>query len=217
MKKIKIKSLEKPKDYIEKEWATLLSKKIYLLSVSDWTQLDNNNLTFESKVKWNAWRDKLRNISRDTMFDVKMAENVLSILEKQIPESNFIKYGNESNILRLNDFNKCKLDALRLLKKYHMDWILYRLPENIEIIREKIKEKKNYLLSNNISEFPLINNMMQLYSWDLETTLKEIDNLENILKNTMIDIDNHLLKYTTKLNLAKSSDEILNIVTDFMK
>ena len=43
-------------------WATIKKKRDFLLLNSDWTQLDDNELTDAQKVEWRTYRQTLRDL-----------------------------------------------------------------------------------------------------------------------------------------------------------
>lgn len=75
-------------DYqIEIEWSKLISKRNKLLEISDWSQLGDVFLTAESKKQWSIWRQKLRKVNRKTFTVLEDAQNVLELLNNEMPKS----------------------------------------------------------------------------------------------------------------------------------
>ena len=117
--KIKIKSSEKTPEYIDREWAQVLAQRQYLLSTSDWTQLEDNELTFESRIRWNHWRNQVRAVRRSTVSSKDIAEAKLKELEAKLPEREFITSRTarqKKYHLDLNDLGQAKADAILILK-----------------------------------------------------------------------------------------------------
>jgi hypothetical protein len=54
---------------IEQQTEQVREYRNYLLSLSDWTRLDDNSLTEEQKESWENYRKELRNVPQQDSFD----------------------------------------------------------------------------------------------------------------------------------------------------
>ncbi len=217
--KIKIKSLEKTAEYIDREWAQVLAQRQYLLTSSDWTQLEDNELTFESRVRWNHWRNQVRAVRRSTGISKDEAENKLKELEGATPEREFIvsrTARQKKYHLDLNDLNQAKVDAALILKTLHNDWTLNLIPQSITLIHAKSEELRQFLhftpKARTLKGYPLLHAMMKLNDWTVSKTLEETMNLMRTANEILVDIEHHRHKFTEIINNAKSIDEVVAIV-----
>lgn len=217
--KIKILSLKKTQEYLDREWASVMSKRIHMLSTTDWTQLEDNELTFESRVRWNHWRNQVRAVRRGDYSTPKDAENALAELEKNLPPREFIQsrtIRQKKYQLDLNDLDQAKSDAMNILKTLHNDWMVNLLPESIHLINAKVEEMLRYYAMNpkpkTLKEFPLIATMQEVNGYTRSEALEEIMNLKRLTKEVLVSVELHRHKFTKKINNASSTDEIIDIV-----
>jgi hypothetical protein len=217
--KITILSLEKTPEYIDREWATVLGKRLHLLGTTDWTQLEDNELTFESRVRWNHWRNQVREVRRKIYDNPEAAELVLAKLEKNLPEREFIKSRaarQKKYQLDLNDLNQTKSDAHVILKSLHNDWMVNLLPESIHLINAKVEEMLRYYAAKpkpkTLNEYPLLDTMRKLTGRNRSEVMEEVMNLKRLANETLISIEMHRHKFTTKINDATTIDEVIEIV-----
>jgi hypothetical protein len=217
--KITILSLEKTPEYIDREWATVLGKRLHLLGTTDWTQLEDNELTFESRVRWNHWRNQVRQVRRREYDSPEAAEQVLIKLENSLPEHEFIKSRTarqKKYHLDLNELGQAKSDAQTILKTLHNDWMINLLPESIHLIHAKVEEMLRYYTAKpkpkSLNEYPLLDTMSKLTGRSRSEVMEEVMNLKRLANETLVSIETHRHKFTTKLNDAKTIDEVIEIV-----
>lgn len=217
--KIRIKSLQKTDDYIDREWGQITSQRQYLLTSTDWTQLEDNELTFESRVRWNDWRKKVRLVKRATVGTIEEAEQILKNLEKNTPERVFI----ESNTMRQKKYQmdietlpQAKTDATNILKQLHGDWCINLMPENYNLILGKHHEMLRFYSAKpkakNFSEYPLLEATQETYGWDIYEVLEHVMNLKRSSDELLVMIEYHRHKFIQKINEAKTIDEVINVV-----
>jgi hypothetical protein len=82
--KIKIISLSKPDEYIQKEIALLKIMKIKMLRDSDWTQLPDVPINEKNLLEWRMWRSLVREM-KITFNNIKDVKQQLEELEKNKP------------------------------------------------------------------------------------------------------------------------------------
>ncbi len=217
--KITILSLEKTADYIDREWATVLGKRLHLLGTTDWTQLEDNELTFESRVRWNHWRNQVREVRREVYDSPEDAEHVLIKLEQNLPKREFIKSRTarqKKYHLDLNKLDQAKMDAHNILKTLHNDWMVNLLPESIHLIHAKVNEMNRYYAASSkpktLSEYPLLNTMRKLTKRSRSEVMEEVMNLNRLSIETLVSIEVHRAKFTAKIDEAKTIDELVDIV-----
>lgn len=217
--KITILSLEKTPEYIDREWATVLGKRLHLLGTTDWTQLEDNELTFESRVRWNHWRNQVREVRRRLYDSPESAEQVLTKLESSLPEREFIKSRTARQRkyhLDLNDLNQAKSDASIILKTLHNEWMVNLLPESIHLITAKVEEMRRYYEANHkpksLSEYPLIDTMRKLTGRNRSEVMEEVMNLKRLSTETLVSIEKHRAKFSIKINESKTIDELIDII-----
>lgn len=217
--KITILSLEKTPEYIDREWATVLGKRLHLLGTTDWTQLEDNELTFESRVRWNHWRNQVREVRRRLYDNPDAAEQVLIELESKLPEREFIKSRTarqKKYHLDLNDLGQAKADAAIILKTLHNDWMVNLLPESIHLISAKVDEMTRYYASTpkpkSLSDYPLLDTMRRLTGRSRSEVMEEVMNLKRLSTETLVSIETHRHKFTTQLNEAQTIDAVVDIV-----
>lgn len=217
--KIKIISLEKTKEYIDREWASVLGKRLHLLGTTDWTQLEDNELTFESRIRWNHWRNQVRSVRR-SVYDTPMdAENALIALEGSLPDREFISSRTarqKKYHLDLTELGQCKQDAMVILKTLHNDWVINLIPESIHLIEAKTNEMTRYFAMNpkpqSLSEFPLLDTMRKLNNISRSEVMEQVMNLKRVSTEILVDIERHRIKFTKLINEATMVDEIVSIV-----
>ncbi len=217
--KIIILSLEKTPEYIDREWATVLGKRLHLLGTTDWTQLEDNELTFESRVRWNHWRNQVREVNRRTYDSPESAEQILIKFENNFPKCEFIKSRTarqKKYHLDLNDLGQAKSDAHTILKTLHNDWMVNLIPESIHLINAKVEEMHRYYATKpepkSLNGYPLLDTMSTLMNRSRSEVMEEVMNLKSIANETLVSIEMHRHKFTTKLNDAKTIDEVIEIV-----
>lgn len=86
MTKIRITELEKTSDYIDREWGSVLTRRHFLLSSSDWTQLPDTNQSLTTRLLWQKWRHDVRSVKRSKMT-LEEATAALDRLEEEVPKS----------------------------------------------------------------------------------------------------------------------------------
>lgn len=217
--KIKIKSLEKTPEYIDREWAQVLAQRQYLLSTSDWTQLEDNELTFESRIRWNHWRNQVRAVRRSTVSSKDIAEAKLKELEAKLPEREFITSRTarqKKYHLDLNDLGQAKADAILILKILHNDWTLNLIPESINLVNAKAEEMRRFYSmtpkARTLKEYPILHASMKLHDWTVSQTLEQAMNLQRTATEVMVEIERHRYKFTKLIQEAKNIDEVVAIV-----
>lgn len=217
--KITIISLEKTPEYIDREWASVLGKRLHLLGTTDWTQLEDNELTFESRVRWNHWRNQVRAVRRTEYNSPDSAEAALTALEQSLPHREFIKsrtVRQKKYQLDLNDLAQTKMDAHNILKMLHNDWVVTLLPESIHLITAKVEEMNRYYQSTpkpkTLEEFPLLDTMRKLSSRSRSELMEEVMNLKRLATETLVSIENHRVKFGKKIDDARTVDEVLEVV-----
>lgn len=217
-KKIKILSLSKSDDYIDREWAELLSKRYYLLSTSDWTQLEDNELTFESRIRWNFWRNRVRAIRRSNT-SMSDAEELLQELENSTPEREFIAdttIRQKKYQLDISNLLQAKSDAISILKTLHNDWVLNLLPESINLINAKFEEVLRYQSSSpkphSMAEFPLIEVSRKLHGWSRSEIIEHICTLKRMSTELLVTIEQHRYRYTKEIEKSEHVDDIISII-----
>lgn len=218
-KKIKVISLSKPDDYVDREWAEVLSKRHYLLTVSDWTQLEDNELTFESRVRWNLWRNRVRAVRRVAVVDKDVAANLLTELEADMPDREFIastSVRQKKYQIDISTIDQARSDAMQILKTLHHDWTINLLPENLNLINAKFEEVLRYNLSvpkpRSMKEYPLIETTRSLYEWTRADTIEHICTLKRLSVELLVDVEKHRYKFTKEIEAAQSIDTIISII-----
>ena len=218
-KKIKITSLEKTPEYINREWAQVLAQRQYLLSTSDWTQLEDNELTFESRVRWNHWRNQVRAIRRSTVDSKDIAEEKLKELEGNLPEREFIvsrTARQKKYHLDLNELGQAKADAQLILKTFHNEWTLNLMPESINLINAKGEEMRRFYnltpKARTLKDYPLLHATMKLHDWTVSQTLEQAMNLVRTATEIMVEIERHRYKFTKLIHDAATIDEVVGLV-----
>lgn len=86
--KIKITSLEKTEEYLDREWAAINSQRYHMLASSDWTQMPDVKLTRKSRSEWIVWREKVRLVSRK-VDSLAVADSKLKELESSKPVTEY--------------------------------------------------------------------------------------------------------------------------------
>lgn len=218
-KRITILSLEKTPEYINREWASVMGKRLHLLSSTDWTQIEDNELTFESRVRWNHWRNQVRDVKRTSYDTPDDADKALSILESTLPEKEFISsrtLRQKKYHLDLNDIHLAKSDAHMILRTLHTDWILTLLPESVHLINAKVDELLRYYTISpqpeSLEEFPIMEAMQRNNDYSQSEVVEEIMNLKRLLTTTMVSVENHRMKFTKLIDSATTIDEVVGIV-----
>lgn len=215
--KIRIKSLTKTDQYLDREWGRIASQRQYLLSMSDWTQMDDNDLTFVSRVYWNDWRRKVRDVTRESVSGIEEAESRLKILEENVPEKKFI----ESTSIRqkkypmdISTIQQAKHDAINILKTLHGEWCIVLMPENINLINAKMAEVQEFIKSkqNTFIGFPLLDNMREIQGFSIDESIEYVRSLFKTSNEILKQIDSHYSKFSKMVMGAKSIDEILRTV-----
>lgn len=81
---IKIKNLKysQSKQQTEAQWAGLEAKRYKLLAESDWTQLQDVNLTEFTRNRWANWRGRLRHMDRGLAHSIELYERELKLIER---------------------------------------------------------------------------------------------------------------------------------------
>lgn len=218
-KKIKITSLEKTTEYIDREWGQILAQRQYLLSTSDWTQLEDNELTFEARVRWNHWRNQVRDVRRRSVASIQEAEEKLKHLENNLPEREFIlsrTARQKKYHLDLNNLDQAKYDAAFILKSLHYDWTIILIPESLDLINQKMEEVNRYFAANpkpkSLAEYPLLDISRKLYGWTRSEIMEHVMTLKRTATEIMVMIEQHRFKFTKQLQEAKTIDEVIGIV-----
>ena len=218
--KIKIKSLQKPAEYINREWGTVLAQRHYLLASSDWTQLEDNELTFESRIRWNEWRKDVRAVRRRN-FEHNMNDAVdrLKLLEANIPAHEFIQSTNirqKKYQLDVSNLAVAKNDAMNIMKTLHHDWTITFIPENINLVNAKFEEAEHYLTQTpkpkSFKEYPLLEQTYKLYNLNRSQTVEEICRLKRTCTDIFLMIQAHQFKFTNQIQAATSTDAIIEII-----
>ncbi|QDJ96405.1 hypothetical protein Xoosp13_219 [Xanthomonas phage Xoo-sp13] len=219
VEKIKIRRLEKTSEYIDREWAEVIAKRQLLLSTSDWTQLEDNELSFESRARWNDWRTKVRSVKRSTVDTKEDAATQLDALEKATPVREFISsrtMRQKKYQIDLTDINIAKSDAMNILKSLHSDWAVNLIPENISLINAKFDEVVRYLGMNpkpkSLNEFPIIEASKKLNGWTRSQVVEEVMNLKRTANEILKTMEEHRFKYTKMIQLATNTDELITII-----
>ena len=219
VEKIKITGLEKTAEYVDREWSTVIGRRLHMLGTTDWTQLEDNELTFESRVRWNHWRNQIREVRRELYDTPEDATKALDALEANLPEREFIKTRTarqKKYHLDLNDLVQAKSDAEIILKTLHNDWAISLLPESIHLINAKVEEMQRYYASNpkpkSLSEYPLLDTMRKLSGRSRSETMEEVMNAKRLATETLISIEQHRYKFSNKIRAATTIDEVVSIV-----
>lgn len=217
--KITILKLEKTPEYIDREWASVLGKRLHLLGTTDWTQLEDNELTFESRVRWNHWRNQVRAVRRSEYESPDSAERALIALEENLPPREFIKSQTarqKKYHLDLNNLGQAKVDAHTILKTLHNEWVINLLPESIHLINAKVDEMNRYYNSvpkpRTLDEYPLLNTMRMLSSKSRSELMEEVMNLKRLSTETLVSIENHRVRFGRQIDAADSVDAVVAIV-----
>lgn len=217
--KIKIRRLEKTPEYIDREWAEVIAKRQLLLSTSDWTQLEDNELTFASRARWNSWRNQVRAVKRSTVATKAEAAEQLDVLEKSMPVREFISsrtMRQKKYQIDLSDINVTKSDAISILKTLHADWAINLIPENISLINAKFDEVVRYLgmqpKPKSLQEFPIIEASKRLHGWTRSQVVEEVMNLKRTANDVLKDMEEHRYKFTKLINEATTIDDVVAII-----
>lgn len=220
--KIKITRLEKTEDYINREWGTVLAQRQYLLNSTDWTQMEDNDLTFESRVRWNWWRQQVRNVKRKNGISREDAEAQLKYLETTMPEREFISAKSvrqRKYQLDISNLDQAKIDATNIMKTLHSEWLITFLPENVNLIAAKYSELMQYLAGHRkkknpskIEDFVLLNQMKQIGDYSDAKLIAEVSNLQRTANETYSMIADHHNRFSKLIQSAKTTDEIIQIV-----
>lgn len=218
-KKIKITSLEKTPEYIDREWAQVLAQRQYLLSTTDWTQLEDNELTFESRIRWNHWRNRVRAIRRKTCESKEEAQRLLKELEGQLPEREFIvsrTARQKKYHLDLNSLEQAKTDAINILKTLHNEWAVSLIPESIHLVHAKTEEMQRYYNSKpkpkSLEEYPFIKKMQDQNGLSRSQVLENIMTLKRTATDVLLMIEDHKVKFEKQIAEASTIDGVVSIV-----
>jgi len=133
-------------EVINRKWTTVGSKRRQLLTLSDWTQLTDSNLSPTAKHYWKTWRQKIRNIKRSAVTNPEDALELLKTLEKQSPE--MLNYDNDPEIENKTD--DLTVERLNRLLDEKINAILPQLitgNDVTNILNEKVEELKKQLMS----------------------------------------------------------------------
>ena len=217
--RIKIRRLEKTDEYIDREWAQVLSQRQHMLTSTDWTQLEDNELTFESRVRWNHWRNQVREVRRATAESREVAEARLKELENKMPSRDFI----ESRTARqkkyhvdLNSLELARSDAINAMNQLHEDWAINLMPENITLINAKFDEVSRYLTTKpkprSLKEYPLMAASKKLNEWTTSQVVENVMNLKRTSTDVLIMMEEHRFKFTKRIFESKSIDDVINII-----
>lgn len=225
VQKIKIKSLEKTAEYINREWSEVLARRQYLLNSTDWTQLEDNELTFESRVRWNKWRNDVRAIRRDNCADKEEADEKLKVIEGQMPSRDFIQsHGpyQKKYHLDLTNLEQARNDAMTIMRKLHEDWLLNYVPENVNMVNAKYDEMIEYNtfkrmkkppLGLSIDDYPLLKLVMEQQGIETdEWLIAYISDLKRACREVYLMVEKHRFNFTKQITEAKSIEDIVGIV-----
>lgn len=217
--KIKIIKLSKPDDYLDREWAKLLSKRQHLLSSTDWTQISDNGLSYSARLEWRAWRESVREIHKNDNTTLDEVEKHLNELEKQFPKNEFVdnsyfQLGNYT--LDISTLDQAKKTAINVLKVLHNDWITMLLPENIHVLEMKYSEMMKYENSSDkrITEkkYPLLYSTKNAYELTTDETLSLIKEMKEESENILVESNKHFIKFKDIINKTNSIDDIVSVV-----
>lgn len=214
-KKIRIKSLSKTPEFQNREWAKVISHRQYLLSSTDWTQMDDNDLTMASRVYWNDWRRKVRSIKRNTVSSLEEAESRLKILEENTPERVFI----ESTTARqkkchldIDTIDQAKFDAMNILKQLHGEWCINLMPENLNLIQAKYSELVDYQQTKKFKNYPLLVNTKKTHKFTQKETIEYVMSLKKASDDILLYIDKHFHEYKQAIESSNSIQEVMDVV-----
>lgn len=73
-------------EVLTRKWNEVINRRNRLLSMSDWTQLPDVELSKDTRNMWVRWRQKIRNVRKSSIKDPEKAHEILNSLEAQIPE-----------------------------------------------------------------------------------------------------------------------------------
>lgn len=134
MRKIKNIKTSTTREQIRKKKIENKAYKAYLLSLTDWTQIEDNNLTKESKSEFRLWRFNLRNLDLDKISDPInfMKENY----ENKAPKPRF-KKGNDKRIEGIVDSNR-----IESLERSMTNFYLQSKKYTDDIVKETLEQMK---------------------------------------------------------------------------
>jgi hypothetical protein len=215
--KIKNLSLEKTPEYIELEWLAVSAKKQQALTSSDWTQLADNNLTFESQVLWNHWRDQIRAVDRKTFPTIPEAEAELDRLYTQRPTKTTVphqSFRHKKYPLNISDLGICKSDAKIILLQYHKDWLDSEFSEPVEMLMVRKNELDRYSASGmeDFAMFPLLHAYAAVHKMEVIEAIDAIHRQYLILVELMTEMYIHREKYERQILNANSATEVIELV-----
>lgn len=97
--KIKNVKISYPEEYNEKQWQELYAKRDKLLRISDWTVLDDAELTEECVDEWKRWRKSVKLLTREKFKTVNEATSMLRQIQQLMPSKEYMKKDKKENTL----------------------------------------------------------------------------------------------------------------------
>lgn len=216
MKTIKNLKVSKTDTYIAGQWLAINAEKHRLLSMSEWSQSQDNVLTFESYVLWSDWRSKLRDITPETFYTPEEAKTRLDELLNQKPfeDTTSIHMRQKKYSLDISSIESAKRDAKKILKKFVSEYLEDHLPENIHFITLKYQSLNEWSKSGveTFEHFPLLTMHMKINGLDLEATIDSIHTLHKLAVDEASKLEDLRFDYNDQIDHAEIPQQIINIV-----
>jgi hypothetical protein len=190
---IKIKNLKysQSKQQTEAQWAGLEAKRYKLLAESDWTQLQDVNLTEFTRNRWANWRGRLRHLDRGLSDSIEAYQRDLKMIERDL-NSLYNEY-TELGIKRSLE------DGQNFLRKMVLD--LYRGRVSATFI-PNLEEKYQESLDIISKLYPVIE-LNDLSSTQVISRMKTMDELElDVRHYPFVEIVMHTMGLTLNQTLV---------------
>lgn len=180
-------------EVIARKWATVGGKRRQLLNLSDWTQLADCNLSPAVRHYWKVWRQKVRNITRNTVTHPDDALQLLKTLETQSPAA-----------LNYDEFPEIE-------------------PSQDEITIEKINQLLDARISEIIPQFTSANDVTTLldeklrdFKQSMQPKPVELDNGIHLAKMQLMDIiDRKFYEFRPSAQIQHVHTELFNEAVNF--
>lgn len=215
-KRISNLAIEKTPEYIEREWIAITAKRQQSLQSSDWTQLLDNNLTFEAQVRWNHWRTLVRNVTRDNFATIGEADTELDKLHANQPAKEYThttarqkKYQLDMTSLVL-----AKADANKIVREFIYDSLKNTLHQPLQMTMLQVSELEVYLKSGatDFTLYPILDMASKLNSWSVEETVDGIFRANHVASETVSKLMKTQALYIEHVNRSLTVNEVINVI-----
>lgn len=186
------------------KWSGLIAKRNRMLVETDWTQLPDVKLSYNSRAEWQLWREELRNLKRSNYTDSDKFLDKLNKLDKD-RDNLLVEYTTSKPF---KDVETGKKQLHTLLVQFYINRLNFEFSPNLE---EKYQETLDiisiYLKSQttiDVSSFSGMDALIEYFSnddinIDLDTTPFPFFTLTKVVKNFSIkDTVLYILKQKQK-------------------